>query len=496
MSKPKPLRLDVLVRTSQRDEGAASPKQQIERCQRSADINGHTIAMVHDSGRSESGKTMNRDSVRSAMERIRAGQTDGVMVAFLDRIGRAPIEESMATIRELDQIGKLVIADGDGQPVDLEDPAAETMLVIQLQFARQQWRATAKRYADNRRGAIKDGKHVGGLKWGYQYADPTPKPRGRGVVDSHLVVDERLRDTVQELFERKASGASWLELARWLDAADPKPGDRKWSRQTVIDIIRSRTYLGEVRHGEFVKPDAHEPLVSPSLWRRAQNEPGHRTPRGNYLLSGLVRCAGCGRNMRASSGGAKKPAVFVCVTPECSLRYTTIVVQTIDAEVVDQFFARLERYHLRAVHDDEIEGARGQVERLGNEVECVAAVKPTHPRAVAVHQKTLEDAERALSDAEDHLDRLLDLRAQNGPDVRELHLDWPDLTMDERREILRSGIDAILVRRCSKTGAGSVTGQRIRVLFRDEAPADLTARRGRVRAWTWTDEPGSLRAAA
>jgi DNA invertase Pin-like site-specific DNA recombinase len=492
------LRLDVLVRTSQRDEGSASPKQQIDRCQRCADINGYVIAMVHDSGRSESGKTMDRASVRRAMERVRAGKTDGVMVAFLNRIGRPPIEESMATIRELHKVGKLVIADGAGQPVNLEDPQAETMLVIQLQIARQEWLTTAKRFAQNRKDAIDAGKAVGGLKWGYRYADPTPKRLGRGVVDSHLLTVERLRPLVKELFERKAAGASWLELARWLDRVDPLPDGRKWARQTVVGIIRSRTYLGEVRHGEFVQPDAHDALVSPALWRRAQNEPGHRTPRGNYLLSGLVRCAGCGRNMRASSGGVKKPAVFVCATPECPQRYTTAVVAHLDDEVVEQFFRRLEAFHLRPVDYDELAKARDNVDRVGGEVERLAMVTPSHPRAVRAHQEALHAAETALAEAEDILAGLESANAADGPDARELRAAWPTLSLDGKREILRDGIAAVLVRRAAagRQGAGAVVAERIRVVFHDEAPADLMVRRGAVRSWTWANDPGSVRLAA
>src|SRR5205807_2523220 len=111
-------------------------------------------------------------------------------------------------------------------------------------------------------------------------------------------------------------------------------------------------------------------------------------------------CSGCGRNMRASSGGTRKPAVFVCVTAECSLRYTTVVVEKLDAEVVERLFARLDDFHVRASDGDDARVASDEVERRTGEVERLAAVVPTHPAAVAAHQQALADAEKKLADAE------------------------------------------------------------------------------------------------
>jgi hypothetical protein len=389
--------------------------------------------------------------------------------------------------------GRVIACDMAG--IDASDPAGEMMLTQMLSFSRYQWRKLAERWDMSRRDAIKAGKAMA-CPFGYRFTDPTPRAHGKGIVDSRLLPDEQAAPIAHELFERKAAGATWLELARWLDHAAPLPNGRYWARGTVGGMIGRRTYLGEARHGEHVNATAHEPIVSPALWRRAQNPPGRRTPRGNYLLSGMVRCAGCGRNMRASSGGTKKPAVYVCTTPECKLRWTTVVVDKIDAEVIAQFFARLDAFHAQAVADDELAGGRAKVQNLEDELTALVQLKVSHPMALAAHQEAVSDLEGRLQLAEDQLAELLSVNAQSGHDARELRIDWPSLGMDERREILRAGIDAILVRRSFKTGAGSIMSKRIRILFRGEAPADLLRRRGEVRSWAWADEPGSLRAAA
>jgi Recombinase zinc beta ribbon domain len=44
---------------------------------------------------------------------------------------------------------------------------------------------------------------------------------------------------------------------------------------------------------------AHEPLVTPELFARANRTKGtrHASPSDGYLLTGLVRCSGCGSAM-------------------------------------------------------------------------------------------------------------------------------------------------------------------------------------------------------
>jgi hypothetical protein len=109
---------------------------------------------------------------------------------------------------------------------------------------------------------------------------------------------------------------------------------------------------------------------------------------------------------------------------------------------------RLESFHLRATYDAEVQAAREDV-RPHREVERLAAIVPTHPAAVTAHQRALEDTEADLSGAEDRRDQLIAALAQHSPDYRELRAEWPTVELGERREILRAGIDEVVVRRAS-----------------------------------------------
>jgi DNA invertase Pin-like site-specific DNA recombinase len=504
MSTKRHLRLDSLIRVSQSNgrttqgETFRSPDQQrgvVTGWTQSSDAR---IVKEHESV-DVSGKTMRRDDVDAALERIRAGKTDGIIVAWLDRFSRAPVDEALRVYREIQEAGGVVIA-ADMAGLNPNDPTGEMALTTMLAVGRMQWRQRAERWDMSKADAIADGKAIGGAPFGYVFRDPTPRSSGRGVVDSRLVIDKPRAKIVHELFERKVGGASWLELARWLDEAAPKPNQGHWSRNTVRDMIRCRTYLGEVHHGRHVKPNAHDRIVAPALWRRAQPEPGQRTPRGVYLLSGLVRCAACGWRMRASSGGrGRKPAVFTCVNRSCTAR-STITVKRLDAEVIEQFFAHLDGYSVRKIEDGELEAARRVVAERENALRALAAVVPSHPIAVESHQAALAGAERELVEAEDRLYELNAARDQSGPDVHELRSDWATMTLDARRHVLRTGIDAVLVRRASSRAPGPLASDRLRVLFVGQAPRALIDNgRGVVfNGWQWLgdDDPVTPVAAA
>ncbi len=493
------MKIDGYIRVSRRNgregESFRSPQQQREIIERWAASNGAELVAWHEDI-DQSGSRMDRPALNGALDRIRAGATLGVAVAFLDRFSRAKVSEAMAVHEEVTALGGRVVA-ADLPSLDPSDKMGELTLTQMLAWKRMEWRTTAERWDMSRGDAIKCGKAIGGAPFGYSYRDATPRERGRGVVDSRLVVHEAEAQVVRDLFERKAHGATWLELARWLDKVAPKASDAHWARSTVADMVRRRTYLGEVSHGKHVKTDAHEPILSAALWRRAQREPGHRTPRGTYLLSGLVRCAGCGRNVRGTSLGRGLQRTYSCSTEGCKER-ATVMVHLLEGEVVEQFFAHLDAFHVRGVDGAGIAAAEREVERLTGEVERLASVVPSHPAAIAAHQSRLHELEGELSEAEDRRDHLASSALQGGANVHELRADWPTMTLDEKRDILRAGVRFVLLRRAASRARPPVRERILVGFYGDDTPEGLVdgVRGAPLRRWTWDDSPGSLALAA
>ena len=258
-------------------------------------------------------------------------------------------------------------------------------------------------------------------------------------------------------------------------------------------MIHCRTYLGEVRHGDHVRVDAHDAIVTPDCGRapepaRSAHATRHIPALRPGALLGLL--AADARLQRRP----EEAAVYVCTTPECPNRYSTVVIARLDSEATDQFFRRLGAFHARRVDSGELDAARQEVERLTEQVELLAEVVPIHRAAIQAHQRKLGDAERELSEAEARLDDLLARQQDAGVDARTLHADWPSLTLAQRRELLRAGIDTILVRRASRMGPDSPLNERILILWHGDAPAELRTPARSPSAVAWDDHPGSLRA--
>lgn len=310
------LRLDLVIRTSKRKKEAKSPQQQRDIASSCADAYGHRIVHVHDSGTDESGKTMNRASINAAMARVRNGETDGVIVALADRIGRAPIEEAMTTVRAFCNEGKLVLADMGGQPLDLANGVNETAVVMQLQFARQYWVATANRFKRSQADAIKAGKFIG------------PTPLGYTRSGGFLFPCETLGSVITEAFRLAAEPEGMHRAAAYLQRTVP---EREWTTDHVRRVLRSRTYLGESRSGELVNKHAHTPLTTLAIWTAAQSKPRHRRTPGDYVLSHVATCGRCGSGLVGAlqtTPGGKSYRRYRCSGKSCgggcSIRAETI----------------------------------------------------------------------------------------------------------------------------------------------------------------------------
>jgi hypothetical protein len=154
--------------------------------------------------------------------------------------------------------------------------------------------------------------------------------------------------------------------------------------------------------------------------------------------------------------------------------------------------------------------AQSEVERLTNDLTLRAGLRvPDHSVARVAHEDALEAAAEALAEAETRLDALtmaampLSEQFRNNlreylaasPDERERAAeatDWivfedDEISITELRRHLRATVDCVLVRRASGQGLASSIPDRILVLRRGEAPAELLEgnKRSRSTSFGW-----------
>jgi DNA invertase Pin-like site-specific DNA recombinase len=474
------IRLDAYIRVSQVGETRQSSGQQREAIERWAAANDVEIpAWQVDLDRS--GGAMRRPRFDVLVDRVRGGETGGVVVAWLDRFSRASVRDALATVEEIRGHGGRVVA-LDLAGLDTDDPFGEYALTMMLALGRMQLRRIADSWDRARRGAIERGVQIGPIPFGYL-------PDGQ----RRLVVHPTEGEVVRQLFERKARGDSKAELTGWLDAVAPKADGRRWSHATVTSMLANRGYLGRVAHGRHVNENAHEPLVSPELWRRAHLGPTAGPARkGGYALTGLVRCASCGHRMGGSRRGAG-PATRVY---KCCVHYASgdcplpvyVSSRNLEEEVAGQLFVHLRER--QSAGRGESDAARLAVCEAQEALALYESLAPTSRAGRAAHNAGIGERERTLCLAENRLSGLLGSDAANAPMLRELEASWASMSWGERGQAFRAALDAVMVRRPAGRRARYPLAPRIRVLYRGEAPPELRRLATETGAWTWDERPG------
>lgn len=235
-----------------------------------------------------------------AMQAVEGGEAQGIVVAFQDRLSR---ENGLATAevwQALEHAEARLVCAGEG--LDTATGDHEMLFSIKAAIAREQWKRHRANWEAARRNAVERGVHVTStLPAGYDRDPETGK----------LVPNEHA-PTVTEAFERRARGASWTEVAKFLTDAGVRTShkgrkhrggngtdnDGTWTAKSALKVLSNRVYLGESRSGEFINKDAHPALVTPGLWARVQGRKQKgdfaKTDTDRALLAGLARCATCG----------------------------------------------------------------------------------------------------------------------------------------------------------------------------------------------------------
>jgi DNA invertase Pin-like site-specific DNA recombinase len=434
-----------VIRTSKRKREARSPQQQRDMIEACSELKGYELVTTFDSGRDESGKTMDRASLNAAMAGVRSGDWDGLIFAITDRVGRAPIEESMAFIRSLDRVGYLVLADAGGEPVNLEDAQAETNLVLQLQMARQYWKATQARMQRSTRDAIKAGKYV------------APTPLGFDRVDHRLVPNKDAK-LMRKAFVAAGSGsvsaAGALLKGRW--------PEKRWDTDRVRKLLSSPAYKGWAASGRLVNREAHNPIVTEREWDLAQTTPKERRRNGCYPLSGIA-VSEDGEPLVGqlqTVNGRQYRRMRTAQTARCSIGATEL--EDLVLGVLQQQLAK-QGFRDRFVPGD-IEAARHELGLVkARRTAYVTKMDPLDPDFEAgrdVHDRAIADAQKAYDEISGQAARFELLPSASDLDFERDEQGHP-VDAEGFELALRLAVDRVVVRR----GRGTVKDRVVDIVW-------------------------------
>lgn len=138
-----------------------------------------------------------------------------------------------------------------------------------------------------------------------------PIPFGYALEDGEPVIVEKHAEEVRKAYAAVLAGRSIGSIVKDLNARGVKTGrGGEWTSTSVRNLILRPSNAGLVKHqGKVMEgvTSVYPPIVSEHIWRAAVgvvSDPSRRSHREDavrHLLSGLVRCGGCGEPMRITA---------------------------------------------------------------------------------------------------------------------------------------------------------------------------------------------------
>lgn len=417
--------IGIYVRVSRKgdreDDRFHSPREQAERAEALARAKGYVPGPVfEDIDVSGATAPAERPAMGRLLKAIEAGELGGIAAYSLDRLSREPAHGD-ALVRRVTRAGGVLLT--PDIPDAIDSPTGEFTFGMLLQVAKLYRSQAGARFASAKERAILAGIPVGPPPIGYR-----TRP------DRRLEVDPETAPVVRELFERWARGEGRGTLARVLDEAT----GRTWSLSAIPRIIKNRLYAtGRMTYGDIVSEWEAGAIVDEPLWHAAQRARPPRPPRSDagWLLTGLARCATCGRTLKVSTNSSQYGTYrnYKCRNRACTAR-VSVSARRLEPWVVAQSFRAGDAIVTRSEAPDlgALEDALAIAEKRLAQVlapEAQDALGDAWPATAKARRTERDTAAAALGEA----------RSEAGVPAIGFRLSdvWDDLSPNDRREALR-----------------------------------------------------------
>jgi len=250
------------------------------------------LEIVEEFVEKRSAKMPGRPIFGDMMARIQKGEAQGIICWKIDRLARNPVDGGQ--IQWLLQQGVIKHIQTHGRSHYPNDNVL--MMSVELGMANEYIRQLSANTARGLRQKARQGIYPGLAPIGY-LNDPRTKT---------IRVHKKNAALVHEMFERYADGSTTLdELAAWLENRGVlSKGNRRVHISRISFILQNPFYYGHFRYAGELYEGKHEPLISKSLYDKAN---AVLRGRGRTLavatdpapLCGLLRCGFCGMGITA-----------------------------------------------------------------------------------------------------------------------------------------------------------------------------------------------------
>jgi site-specific DNA recombinase len=308
-SSPERVGLYARVSTDMQAEEGLSIAAQLAEMREFAEKKGWSIVAEYiDPG--ITGRTLDRPGLRELLAAAEEHTFDVVVVHELSRLSRS-VFDTFAFFEALGKSNVGFVSVKEPQ-FDLSTPTGRLLLIFIAGINQYYIDVLRLHTKKSKRQRIRQGLYNASVPpYGYRHSGDARTPP--------VIVEEEAK-AVRMAFEHYATGRySFQEIADLLnDAGFRTRRGRRFSKDTVTDMIRNRFYAGKVVYKEGLRGSVgeicdglHEPIISEELWEATLRvrERHHHASRNiqrkvrPYLLSRIAHCHICGRKLRAQSGG-------------------------------------------------------------------------------------------------------------------------------------------------------------------------------------------------
>lgn len=440
------MRLDEYRRVSQvngrEGEGFQSPELQRKAIDAYARAHGHAVT-PNPEELDVSGSKLRRPILDAIVERIRGGESDGIIVNDLDRYSRDVLGANLLLV-EIKKAGGTLVSVHEN--IDITTPDGKMMFDFRMAIAENYLARSREKWAEAQRHAVEKGIYTEGyVPMGYEKREDRrlyPSP------DAPII---------KQAWRMRIAREPTRRIVHFLNEKMPRPEGALWLDATVELMFRKRIYVGELSRRGVTNKEACEPLVSEAEWQAAQiarKKTGPRTQKEN-LLTGIIRCAGCRYAMTPAETSVKRLsgrtyiAVYRCRREHAPGRCpspSSITRKSIEPYVEDAFLSEMAGTRLVAAQTDtEIAQAQDQLAHLETELATFAADTTVREAlGEAAYHAAMQSRSDGVSVARETLRSL----SASEPILAGVET-WDSLSVDERRRILGSAIDAVFVRKGS-----------------------------------------------
>jgi site-specific DNA recombinase len=455
-----------------------------------------------------SGGSLERPGLDALRKAVRAGRVSCVVVFKLDRLSRSVIDTVNLVLQEWEG---LCYVKSTREPVDTTTSAGKMFFYMLASYA--EWE----------RSVIKERTMSGKIKRAQQGKNPgfvAPYGYKRGDKPGEWLIDEDEATIVRRVFEEYIAGKGIHTIAAGLynSGIRPRRSDR-WHATTIAQMLTNLSYTGVLEYGKTtVAPRAvqksigkqrltfEEPryarvegalpvIISAELFERVQRVHaskavvrGKRSLSTEFLLTGIVRCP-CGGFLRGDTRAGKAKRYYRCCNTVASrptpCKSGMVPSDELDETVVTEVRRAFDPAN-RAVHlvdwERQTQEAANRVEAdLANVRSTLAGLSGRRKRLDADYDagdlpaklyasrvEKLEEEENQLRESEaEGLKRLEEIRKAkfNATEFDELaaRIDaWDNLSMAERKQVLRHAVGACTAFRPQGKGALLEVSVRIR----------------------------------